>query len=398
MMLSKNTFYTIASKFAILLVNFGLVVFSSHIWGSEGRGIIALVMANVAVIVIFSNVFCGSSLTYNTPREERDFLILLAFISSVFISLAGAVIFSFFFGFIYFMPLFIIAMLMSMTASIASYWLGRNNITLYNILTVLGPLAIIISLFILYFLLGSTDINTYFHAYYIGTSLVVVAGLIILHLRKPFSLPSIRTKGLRNVISYGINNEFNYFIQFLNYRLSYYFIATFLGLSLLGIFSIAVSVTEAVWIISRSMSTIHYSSVVNSDDKIKNRSETVNYARQSLLISVAVLATAAIIPVSVYQFMFGNEFTDVKKYMLLLAPGVIAIAVSNLYGHYFAGTGRLKIVRNKSLAGLAATVILLPILIKKYQLTGVCVTLNVSYIISSAYLWYKFRQDSGHEN
>ena len=163
---------------------------------------------------------------------------------------------------------------------------------------------------------------------------------------------------------------------------------------MLCVFSIAVSVTEAVWIISRSMSTIHYSDLVHSDDKIKNRSGTVRYARQSLLISAVILAVAALIPVNVYQFIFGNEFSDVKKYMLCLSPGVIAIAVSNLYGHYFAGTGRLNILRNKSFAGLPATVLLLPILIKKFQLTGVCITLNISYIISSAYLWYKFRQDA----
>jgi O-antigen/teichoic acid export membrane protein len=395
-MLSKNTIYTIGSKFIILLANFGLVAFSSRIWGSEGRGIIALVMANVSVIVIFSNVFCGSSLTYNTPREERDFLLLLSFISSIVISLAGAIIFSFLFGFTYFMPLFIIAMLMSLTTANASYMLGKKDITLYNTLTVLGPVTIIITLLILYFLFLNKDIDTYFHAYYIGTAIVAITGFIILQVRKPFVISGLRLKNIKNIFSYGVNNEFNYLIQFLNYRLSYYFIARMLGLSLLGVFSIAVSITEAVWIISRSMSTIHYSNVVNSDDKIRNRSETIRFAKQSLWISIAVILIGVALPVQVYQFVFGTEFIDVKKYIIMLSPGVISIAVSNLYGHYFAGIGMLNILRNKSLAGLVATLLLLPVLIKKYQLTGVCITLNVSYILSSFYLWYKFRQEAKH--
>jgi O-antigen/teichoic acid export membrane protein len=395
-MLSKNTIYTIGSKFIILLANFGLVAFSSRIWGSEGRGIIALVMANVSVIVIFSNVFCGSSLTYNTPREERDFLLLLSFISSIVISLAGAIIFSFLFGFTYFMPLFIIAMLMSLTTANASYMLGKKDITLYNTLTVLGPVTIIITLLILYFLFLNKDIDTYFHAYYIGTAIVAITGFIILQVRKPFVISGLRLKNIKNIFFYGVNNEFNYLIQFLNYRLSYYFIARMLGLSLLGVFSIAVSITEAVWIISRSMSTIHYSNVVNSDDKIRNRSETIRFAKQSLWISIAVILIGVALPVQVYQFVFGTEFIDVKKYIIMLSPGVISIAVSNLYGHYFAGIGMLNILRNKSLAGLVATLLLLPVLIKKYQLTGVCITLNVSYILSSFYLWYKFRQEAKH--
>jgi O-antigen/teichoic acid export membrane protein len=389
-MLSKNTIFTIASKFIILLANFTLVIFSTHIWGSEGRGIIALVMADVAIIVIFSNIFCGSSVAYYAPRLERDFLLLVSIAWAFLISISGAVIFSLLFGFKYFWPLFLISFIMSMASSVSSYWLGRNNIKLYNLLTILSPVGILIFLAILYFLLNRSGIEIYFHAYYLGTALVAITGLIIVQLKKSFRFPDITYKGIKSIFHYGINNEFNYFIQFLNYRLAYYFIAKMLSLSQLGVFSIAVSVTEAVWIISRSMSTIHYSNVINSDDKINSRRETKTYARQSFLISILVIIIAVLVPDSVYQLVFGREFIEVKRYIIYLSPGVMAIAVSNLYGHYFAGIGKLTILRNKSLTGLAATIILLPLLINKYQLTGVCITLNISYIASSVYLWYKF--------
>ena len=95
--------------------------------------------------------------------------------------------------------------------------------------------------------------------------------------------------------------------------------------------------------------------------------------------------------------VFGNEFGDIRKYILLLVPGIIAIAVSNLYGHYFAGSGRLKILRDKSLIGLAASLILLPLLVKKYQLTGACISMNVSYILSSLYLWFRFMKERNYD-
>ena len=381
----------------ILLANFALVIFSTHIWGSEGRGIIALVMANVSIIVIFSSVFCGSSVAYNTPWQERDFILMLSFTGALLISLFGALIFSVLFGFKYFWPLFLIAMIMSMTSAISSYWLGRNNITMYNFLTILSPLFILVFLALLYFLLRKNDIKTYFHAYYFGTASVLIAGLVILQIRKPFRFPVMSYTGFKSIFQYGVNNEFNYFIQFLNYRLSYYFIANILGLAQLGVFSIVVSITEAVWIISRSMSTVHYSNVINSDDKIKSRLETRSYARQSLWISLLIIGVSVLVPNSVYLFVFGKEFIEVKRFIIYLFPGVIAIAVSNLYGHYFAGTGKLNILRNKSLIGLAATIILLPLLVNKYQLTGVCITLNVSYILSSVYLWFKFRKEINNQ-
>jgi O-antigen/teichoic acid export membrane protein len=389
-MLSKNTTFTIGTKLIILLANFVLVVFSTRIWGSAGRGEIALVLANVSIITIFGNIFCGSTVAYHAPREQRDFLLTLSLAGAVIVSLAGALIFSALFGFNYFLQLFLISLLISLTTAISSYWLGKNNITNYNLITILSPVFVLIALAVLYFLFNKKALDTYFLAYYAGTGVtlcVAIAGLLI---SGNYRIPELRINSLKSILAYGVNNEFNYLIQFLNYRLSYYFIDRLLGLAELGVFSIVISVSEAVWIISRSMSVIHFSNVINSDDQLKNRHETIAFARQSLWISLLVLGLAALIPRSVYQFIFGNEFVEVKKFIILLIPGIVSIAVSNLYGHYFAGTRKLKIVRYKSLIGLAASVILLPLLIKKYNLTGVCISLNVSYILSSVYLWFMF--------
>ena len=210
-------------------------------------------------------------------------------------------------------------------------------------------------------------LNTYFQAYYAGTGATLSVGIAGLLIFQNFGVPEIKFERIKSIVTYGVKNEFNYLIQFLNYRLSYYFIAKLLGLAELGVFSIVISVSEAVWIISRSMSAVHFSNVINSDDQLKSRHETIAFARQSLWISLLVLGISVLIPRSVYQFIFGDEFGEVKKFIILLIPGIISIAVSNLYGHYFAGIGKLKILRNKSLIGLAATLMLLPLLMKKYR-------------------------------
>jgi len=392
-MLSKNTTLTIVTKFIILLTNFALVVFSTRIWGSEGRGEIALLFANISIITIFSNIFSGSTIAYHAPKQNHESLFTISFVGVIFTSLAGSIIFSALFGSRYFLNLFLIALLMSLITTISSFWLGKNNIRNYNIITLLSPVFVVVSLFILFFIFHKSSLDTYFRAYYFGTGMVMIIGIAGLILNKPFKLAEIRFAGIKSLITYGIKNEFNYLIQFLNYRLSYYFIAKMLGLAELGVFSIVVSISEAVWIISRSMSAIHFSNVINSDDQLKNRHETIVFARQSLGISLLILSASVLIPRSFYQFIFGNEFGEVKKFIILLLPGIVAIATSNLFGHYFAGVGKLKILRNKSIVGLVATATLLPILINKYQLTGACISLNISYLLSSLYLWHKFRKE-----
>lgn len=392
-MLTRNTTHTIISKFIILLANFGLVVFTTRIWGSEGRGEIALVIANVSIISIFSNIFCGSTVAYHAPRIQRNSLIGLALTGALIISLCGALIFSLLFEFRYFLPLFLIAFLLSLTTSFSSYWLGTNNITDYNLLTLLVPLLILATLLAFYFIFRINSLNAIYLAYYSGICIALIFAVTLLSKQEAFNFPEMSFTAVKSVLKYGINNEFNSLLQFLNYRLSYYFIIKLLGISDLGIFSVAVAVSEAVWIISRSMSAIHFSNVINTVDPIKNRNETVAFAKQSFLISLIVLVVAVLLPEPVFRLVFGEEFGDVKKLIIYLLPGVVAISVSNLFGHYFAGSGKLRILTYKSLIGLCTTIIILPFLIKQYQLTGVCIALNVSYILSSLYLWLTFRKE-----
>ena len=396
-MLTRNTIQTIITKFFILLANFGLVVFTTQVWGSEGRGEIALVIANISIITIFSNVFCGSAMAYHSPILQREFLLFSSFVAAIIISLCGAVVFSIFFGFGGFTPLFLISLLISLTTAISSYWLGKNNIRNYNQITLIIPVLILVSLAVLYFIFKRTSLNTVYLSYYSGTGTALIIGIAGLAARESFKVPEIRPGGIKSIARYGINNEFNYLLQFINYRLSYYFIAKMLGMSDLGIFSVVVAVSEAVWIISRSMSAVHFSNVINAEDPIKSRDETISFAKQSLIISLILLVIAVLIPGSVYQLIFGNEFASIGKFILYLIPGITAIAVSNLFGHYFAGTGKLFILRNKSLLGLTTTLILLPVLIRKYQLTGACISLNISYILSSIYLWIYFRKTGKSE-
>lgn len=392
-MLSRNTTITIVTKFLILATNFVLVVASTRLWGSEGRGEIALVLANISIIAIFGNIFCGSTVAFHTPVLRRDFLLTTGFTGALLVSLAGSLFFSVLYGFRYFAFLLLISFTLSLSTLFTSYWLGKNNLKNYNLLTLLNPLFILIILFVLYSWFNKTDITAYYHAWYIGTGSVSLLALAGILKGNPYKMPALNGNDLRRILNYGFKNEFNYLAQFLSYRLSYYFIAHILGFVKLGIFSVVVSVSEAVWIISRSMSAVHYSNVINSNDFIKSQKDTVVFARQSFIVSIVVLAVSVLVPGKIYQMVFGAEFGDVRKYILYLIPGIMAISVSNLYGHYFAGTGNLKIIRNKSLISLIAILISMPFLVKSFQLEGVCISMNISYILSSVYLWYYFRKE-----
>ena len=389
-MLSKSTILTILSRLLILLSNFAVVIVSSQIWGSEGRGEIALVFANIALIDILNNVLCGTTLAFNSKKLNKNDVVILSTCCALIFSLIGAVLFSSIYGFNYFVPLLFIPLLKSISLAIGQYWLGKNNISWYNSISVLGVVLVLLVLFIQVYLSPNPLIEIFYNAYYGAYTFVWLIAIIGLYYNKEVSFGLINRNKLYEVIKYGFKNEFNFLIQFLNYRLSYFFIAAYLSLDDLGVFSVSVAIVEAVWVVSKSMSTIQFSKVINTNDKLSNIYTTSTAAKQSLVISTLVLMLVMLTPISIFQFVFGHGFGQVKTIALYLSPGVIAIAASNLYGHYFAAIGELKELRYKSLLGLVATVILLPVLIPRFELIGACITLNVSYILSSLYLLISF--------
>jgi len=80
---------------------------------------------------------------------------------------------------------------------------------------------------------------------------------------------------------------------------------------------------------------------------------------------------------------------------VLLSPGIIVFSFTNVYGHFFSGTGRPKINTTTSIMGLFITLILGFWLIPIYNKVGVAITASVSFIISGGFLLYKMLQEPG---
>ncbi len=388
-MLSNKTIYTIVSRTLIAAANFALVIFSSHIWGDEGRGTIALIMADSSLIIILNNITSGSTLSFHTPKVSKNAIFSIALVGTFFTSLAGAVIFSFIQGFQHFGYLFMIPLLISYSTSLSLFLLGKQNIKMYNIFSVLPPVLILFFLSILYFGLNRTNIEEYFHAYYLSYSFVLIIGLVLIFGKSGFIFITDITAA-KKVVSYGTKSEISYFIQFLNYRLAYFFISDWLGLASLGFFSVAVALSEAIWIISKSISAIHYSNIINTQDSFLRIKMTEKAAINSLLFSFIAIVVLYFVPDTVFTYTFGNDFAGVKQLTVYLFPGILAVAISNIYGHYFSGIGKMRILIVKSFLGLITTVVFIFLLLKRFELTGACITLNISYITSSVYLYIMF--------
>lgn len=396
-MVNKNSINTIISRSSVLALNFLIVIFTTQIWGAEGRGEISLLMLNVSLIIIASNIFSGSTIAFHSSKLNKNEIFIISFLGSLLVSIIGSILFSLLYDFAFFKHYFFISFLCSFANSSTLFFLGKKNIKWYNIFLILTPISIIIYLLIIYYGININTIDAFYYANYLAFGTIMLLGLTLIFKNESLLIKKIKLSNLKSIVTYGANNELSSLFQFLNYRLTFYFIAEYLGYHELGVFSVAISISEGLWVISRSTSTLHFSNIINSNNKFKDLNTTTKLANQNFIISILLSILLYLLPNEVFTFIFGDSFNNVKLIILYLLPGIIAIATSNVYGNYFAGIGNLKILKNKSYLGFVATLIFAIILIPKYKFIGACLTINISHIISSLYLFYHFKKNEKNE-
>lgn len=390
--IDKNIIQTIFVKGGILLLNFAVTIFVARLWGAEGKGVVAIFAADLSLIAIFCNIFTSSSASYYLKRVGASALMTQAYLWVAIISGVLAIALSFYNkGVSLTLPLFIVSIFLGYITFHSSLFLGAQKVPYYNLLTFLQPLLLLVFMFVINYCDTSIVYYSYFYAQIISLVIVFIISKILM--RKTFGrLKFILDKAVvKQSFLFGWQTELSSVFQLLNYRLSLYVLGIMMDMSVVGVFSIGMSVGEAIWVFSRSISLVQYSNVLKSGNTAEAKKETSRVALYALYASIACLAIIALLPKEFFSFIFkGEEFEYAKRCVLLMSPGILAIALTNVYGNYFSAIGCLKILILKSGAGLVATIILVLILIPRYGIDGACISNTISYIISSLILTIAF--------
>ncbi len=388
--LKNNILATIGSKGLILLLNFGVVIFTAQLWGAEGRGIIALFIADLSLISIFTNIFTGSSVSFYLSKFGASKLATQGYLWTFIVSAVAGVIVLLTGNSQIALYLFIGAALSGFIAFHNSLFLGGQKISYYNIITVIQPALLLGFMVGVHFIFPSLKQNAYFLAVILSYSVVLIVCRMMTGKTTGKLTPSLDKETIKKSFAFGWQTELSNLLQFFNYRLSYYLLNLFIGTTSVGIFSIGVTISEAIWIISKSISLVQYSNVIKQGDTTDSRKETITVSKYSFYITILCLLILFCLPKELFGFIFGAEFTDVKKILILLAPGILTISVSNVIGNYFSAIGKLKILIIKSGIGLLATIVLSFLLIPRLEITGACIVNSSAYIISSCVLFIWF--------
>ena len=380
---NRDLVSTIFFRLLGLLSSFGLVILSTQLLGATGRGYISLLIADSALIAILTNILSGSSAMFHMHKFDEGKVFTTAMIWILFSSLICTSII-YLIQPINFFLLFWLSFSLSFHSLISNQLFVNQKFFKGNLLGLIVQFLFFIVLLLFWILGVEISWQNYFYI-----QIVIWIFLSIFFIGK-IKIDFLNVSELKEIATYGFRNELSYIFQFLSYRVSYFIIYYELGVNDLGVFGVCIILAESTWVISKSVSTVSYSKQIVDVLESESIKRTNRFASISFYLTLLVIVVIWFIPDQLITSIFSKEFGNLKVLFLVLSPGILAIAVTNIFGHYFAAKNRQGILILKSFIGFLCSLILTPVFIKLYHFWGAALAMSVSYLVSSVILVFAY--------
>lgn len=388
----KKIINTFGTKFLGAVLNFAIAAVISQAVGDVGKGEQALMLTTITFILIFSEIVSGSSIVYLAPKHDFSKLVLPSYLWSILVGLVSAAVIPLFYhdmsAFIV-LNVGVLSIFASLSGVNTSILIGRERVQAANYVNLWQPVAILITLCICYFCFDMLNITAYIIALYVAYGGSWLLGGILLHKDfryfRFFSFSEYKNV-LKDLFKYGFLNQTGHFVQFFNLRLSYYLLNTYVDVGSTGVFSNAVSLAEAVWIISRSIAIVQYARIANSGDGDYARKLTLDLAKICFLLSLVAMVLLACFPVAFFTWFFGPEFGAIPSIIRILVPGTLLYSIFLIIGHYYSGIGKYQMNTFAAICGLLFTFVCGYTLIPTYGIYGASITTTCAYASNAVFM------------
>jgi O-antigen/teichoic acid export membrane protein len=192
------------------------------------------------------------------------------------------------------------------------------------------------------------------------------------------------------VMRYSVPSYAANLLQFLNYRLDLFLVAAFWGSADVGLYAVAGSLVQLIWLIYRSAAAVLFPALAAGqiDEHALGRlAEAARLATVLAALGALALGAAATIGLTM---VYGNEFQGSVLPLLLLLPGAVALTPAGVAAAFFLASGRPHVNALISAGGFIVTLVGDLVLIPRLGIVGAAVASSLSYtstlVFTLAYL------------
>jgi O-antigen/teichoic acid export membrane protein len=140
---------------------------------------------------------------------------------------------------------------------------------------------------------------------------------------------------------------------------------------------------------------IYFSSVISSTllPFLSSEKITSSYkeCKQLLKPYLILIITGALLLLLtgkfIYPFVFGNEFSEMSNYMIILLPGFVCLGLLTLINAVYLSKGNVKQIFKGDIIGFFIILVADTFLVPQYGVYAAAIVSSISYLIVFLYLW-----------
>lgn len=393
----SNMLRTLGIRVFTALLSLLIIVIGGQMLGAEILGQVSLLIVSVTIINLVGGFAGNGALVFLIPRNEGKALLpvsqMWALGSGI---LTTAVLFlSNAFPKELVLHVFALGVIGSLNQNFMSVLLAAQRIKAHNFLTLIQSMLMIGVLLIVIFLFNEQSIYSWVTAMYASYLPVLTACLFLLPGNK-LNMQGINIQSFRILFGYGSLVQLSSILALLTYRLTYYYTEAWLGLAALGILSVAAQISEAVWILPKSIALVQFSKITNLKKLEDSAQLTYFLGVVTFLFTMAALAILVLLPDSLYLWIFGKDFTHMSPVVRVFAPGIMAISLNIILSHFFSGSGHIIYNLIGSAIGLATVAAAGWMLISGGNLNDAALVSTLGYIANFLFAAIAFLRINRH--
>lgn len=403
----KNIISVFSTNIFSLVISLLNSVLLSRYLGGELRGSYVLLSTSIMLLSYLLSFGLNTGITFYSAKSNsvgKKILsnsILFSFATSLLTSLTILILLLFsewisiFFPkqinpYILFISIFISIFLYLTHSNISAYYAGIKNFKKINLSKIYTQLSLFIILIFLTLLfpIQHTISNNIIIIIFTFPILLQLTPYLSIVSSLEFDLKNYNTKTLSRLIKWGSIPYFASLIQYLNYKLDFWFIEHYSDShSVLGEYSLSSSLAQLIWLVPTSIGTVLMPSLIN----IKNKKErTTKISLFTLLIAILIGGIFIFGSNLFIPLVYGDDFTNVAQYLNILIIGSIPYSTTIIFATFFISLNKTKVNLIASVFGFLITLLLNIIFIPKYGAVGAAWTTSASYIITTIIVVYTY--------
>lgn len=373
----------------------GLIIttLNARYLGAEGLGIVRIFTVTVAILMIAANFVGGPHLVYHTPKYGVSVLLLRSYLWCIVV-IALFMLIGLIPGlsFAYHHWIGLAALFYALGWVHVYLLLGIERIWQQNLVVVSFHLLVSIGVVLLYGIWHLISPEYFIYLYVSAAFFMWLLGLMILLKQTTFAVTSLKKEVFKSLLVDGTYVQSGNFFQQVNYRIADYLIDAFWGKAAVGVYGVAIQLSEGIWTIARSIALVLYSKLSNLSCDIRARKITYQMSKAVVLISFLGFVVLSLLPKSLYTSFFGAGFVEVRGFLRLLAPAFTLYSAGFIYSNYFSSKGMFKVNTMTSFLGSLVVTVVGLLLIPKFGVHGAVISISITYTTSLLTFIYFLRR------